>query len=166
MSFTSPIELATKLSAASAAITADWNAFEAATRIVPQSSKAAQPNHASSHGQQAGNADVGPRAIDMSGSPAVDRLTRAHDMEATSPRRGSLKERYDEFCGAKVKDHLRAIPQAIRSRRFDEMRSAIRRSAPQLRRSELDELAQRELESKIRAELHLPSIEEFAARPL
>jgi hypothetical protein len=34
---------------------------------------------------------------------------------------------------------------------------------PQLRRDDLEEMAQRELESKIRLALNLPGIEEFAA---
>jgi hypothetical protein len=90
-------------------------------------------------------------------------MTGAHYAEAESPDQGSLNERYEEFCRAKVKDHLRALPLAIRSRMFEETRSSLRRVAPQLRRNELEEIAQRELELKIRAGLHLPSIEEFAA---
>jgi hypothetical protein len=72
-------------------------------------------------------------------------MTRARGAEAESPREGSLKERYEEFCRAKFKDHLRALPQAIRSRMFEELRSSLRREAPQLRRNELDEMAHRVL---------------------
>jgi hypothetical protein len=99
---------------------------------------------------------------DRLATPSVDRLPRAHE-EAQSASRGPLKQRYEEFCRAMVKQHLMTLPQAVRSRRFEETRSAIRRQVPQLRRNELDEMAQRELELKIRAELHLPSIEEFTA---
>src|SRR4051794_13128626 len=154
VSFTTATELATKLLAVSAAITADSNAFDAATRIIPQPSHPAQQNSTSTHGKR-GNPDVDSRAVDS--------LTRAHDAETNAPCRGSLNDRYYDFCTTKVKDHLRALPQAIRSQWFDETRSAIRRAVPQLRQNELDEMTQRELESKIRARLHLPSLEEFTA---
>jgi hypothetical protein len=94
-------------------------------------------------------------------SMPVARLPR--DPEEESSRRVSLERRYEEFCLAKVNNHLRALPQAIRSQRFQETRSAIRREVPQLRSNELDEMAQRELVSRIRAGLQLPSIEEFSA---
>jgi hypothetical protein len=112
-----------------------------------------------------GVADAGgdSRATDRLATPAVDPPTRPHDTQEESSGRVSMKQRYEEFCLAKVKDHLRALPQPIRSQRFEETRSAIRRAVPQLRRNEVDEMAQRELESRICAGLHLPSIEEFTA---
>ena len=96
-------------------------------------------------------------------TPAVEKLSRAHVAERDSSRRVSVKQRYEEFCLEKVNDHLRKLPQAVRSQNFDDTRSAIRRAAPQLRRNEVDEMAQRQLESKIRLALNLPSIDEFIA---
>jgi hypothetical protein len=96
-------------------------------------------------------------------TPAVEALTPAHVAERDASRQIQLKQRYEEFCLEKVKDHLRKLPKAVRSQRFDEMRSVIRRAAPQLRRNEVDEMAQQQLESKIRLALNLPNIEEFTA---
>jgi hypothetical protein len=93
----------------------------------------------------------------------VERSTRPRGTEEESSRQVSIEQRYEEFCLAKVEDHLRALPQAIRSQMFQATRSAIRREQPQLRGNELDEMAQWELVSRIRARLHLPSIEEFTA---
>ena len=69
------------------------------------------------------------RGEDRLATPSVHRLPRVHETEAESPSRGSLKQRYEEFRQAKVKEHLMALPQANRSRRFEETRSAIRREA-------------------------------------
>ena len=175
--FISPTELAAKLSAAAAAITADWDAFAAETRIASPPDGSAQQNtevrpndtavkiahHPGVPASEAADDGGDSRPGDRLATPAVDRPTRAHVAEEDSSGGVSLQEQYELFCLAKVKNHLRALPQAVRSQKFEETRSAIRRAAPQLRRNDLDEIAQRELESKIRLTLNLPSIEEFAA---
>jgi hypothetical protein len=176
VSFISPPELAAKLSAAAAAIEADWDAFSAATRIVSPPAESARERRVQfeeslkqtllSQGSADEGATIRREAVgkrERLGAPAVERPTRPDVADKDSSHRVSLKERYEEFCLAKVKDHLSSLPRAVRSQRFEETRSAIRRAAPQLRRNDLDEIAQRELESKIRLALNLPSIEEFAA---
>ena len=101
VSFGSPTELAAKLSAAAAAITADWDAFAAETGIASPPDGLAQRGVGDS------------RPADRLATPAVDRPTPAPVAEEDSSRRVSLKQRYDEFCLAKVEQHLRSLPQAV-----------------------------------------------------
>src|SRR4051794_41946722 len=73
------------------------------------------------------------RIVEQSTGREIDSINQYLDYETL--RR--LKQLYEEFCLTGVKDHLMALPQATRSQRFDETRSAIRRAMPQLRRGEL-----------------------------
>jgi hypothetical protein len=100
---------------------------------------------------------------DRPATTAVEKPTRPRGTEEESSRQVSLKQRHEEYCLAKAEDHLRALPQAIRIQMFQETRSAIRRELPHLRGKELEEMTQRELISRIRTRLQLPSIEEFSA---
>ena len=133
------------------------------TEVRPNDTAVKIANHPGVPASEAADGGGDSRPGDTLATPAVDRPTRAHVAEEDSSGGVSLQEQYELFCLAKVKNHLRALPQAVRFQKFEETRSAIRRAAPQLRRNDLDEIAQRELESKIRLTLNLPSIEEFAA---
>ena len=121
-------------------------------------------NDPSAAAAQVADAGEDSKQTDSPTTVAVNTSTRPNDTEDESSRRVSLKQRYEEFCLAKIRYHLRTLPQAVRAQMFDEARSAIRRALPQLRRSDLDEMAQQEVVSRVRARLHLPSMEEFAMR--
>jgi hypothetical protein len=95
------------------------------------------------------------------------RAARQHEQvrEAEDSRkRLLLEERYHEFCRDKVRAHWKSLDEDRRRDLLGEKMRAVRKQWGHLPSATIEELAQRQIETELRAKLKLPGIEEFAAR--
>jgi hypothetical protein len=79
-------------------------------------------------------------------------------------RRIELEDRYQEFCRERVRVHLRGLDAAARRELVAEKMKLVRRQWSHLPAATIEELANRQVESDLRARLNLPSLDEFARR--
>jgi hypothetical protein len=93
-------------------------------------------------------------------------LRRADEERAAeqSRRRVALEDEYHEHCREKVHAHLHSMPEAERRELLAEKMRAVRRQWGHLPAGTIEELANRQIESELRAKLNLMSFEEFAER--
>ena len=92
------------------------------------------------------------------------RKANSHKQAEAASRRIALEDEYHEYCREKVRGHLKTLGEDKVQTLLAEKMRAVRKQWGHLPTTTIEELAQRQLESELRLQLQLLSVEQFAAR--
>jgi len=104
-----------------------------------------------------------PADFETSGRQQTRRAAEERDAQETR-RRILLEDEYHEYCREKVRAHLQTLGEEAQKAMLAEKLRIVRRQWGHLPATTIEELANRQVETDIRAGLHLLTFDRFAAR--